>query len=339
MAAIRQPQMIEILLDAIQASGGSAIFLGGNNKPYKFIVQFQDNRFELWVYIWTVTHGGGQRSSREFRIQMTSVNPPLAINPNGYTVLMGYSPTQNVFAGFSLEKHKTFSVGSPSIQINLNALDTGLQDGFGFYTKDNSEIAIGVRPDLFIQYCLNAKELHETGNVEIVPLLTSSIENNTNEQIINEIERDIETLPLERKLIVQKVQKLSRESKFRKIVLAAYDYRCAISRMQLKLLDAAHILPVASNISTDHVTNGLALNPTLHRAYDNSLIYIDEDFKMQINPNKRKELYDINQLDGIDYLEQFANRTIYLPQDRNQRPNIENIIQANHYRNIPKRKP
>lgn len=88
MAAIRQRQMIEILLDAIQASGGSAIFLGGNNKPYKFIVQFQDNRFELWVYIWTVTHGGGQRSSREFRIQMTSVNSPLAINPNGYTVLM-----------------------------------------------------------------------------------------------------------------------------------------------------------------------------------------------------------------------------------------------------------
>ncbi|EGV35170.1 HNH endonuclease [Neisseria weaveri] len=337
MAAIRQSQMINILLDAIQASGGSAIFLGGNSKPYKFIIQFQNNRFELWVYIWTVTHGGGQRSSREFRIQMTSVDSPLATNPNGYTVLMGYSPELSVFAGFSLEKHKTFTAGSPSIQINLNALDTGLQNGFGFSTKDNSEIAIGIRPDLFIQYCLNAKALHETGNIEILPILVNSIENNTNEEISTEIEKEIEALPLERKLIVQKVQKLSRESKFRKIVISAYDNRCAISRMQLKLLDAAHILPVASNISTDHVTNGLALNPTLHRAYDNSLIYIDENFEMQINPNRRQELYYINQLDGIDYLEQFVGRVIYLPQDKNQRPNINNIIQANIYRNIPKK--
>lgn len=337
MAAIHQSQMINILLDAIQSSGGSAIFLGGRSKPYKFIVQFQNNRFELWVYIWTVTHGGGQRSSKEFRIQMTSVDSPLAINPNGYTVLMGYSLELSMFAGFSLDKHRIFTVGSPSIQINLNALDTGLQNGFGFSTKDNNEIAIGVRPDLFIQYCLNAQVLHATGNIEILPILTNSIENNTNEKILTEIEHNIETLPLERKLIIQKIQRLSRESKFRKIVISAYDNRCAISRMQLKLLDAAHILPVISNISTDHVTNGLALNPTLHRAYDNSLIYIDENFEMQINPNKKQELYNINQLDGIDYLEQFAGRVIYLPQDENQRPNIDNIIKANKYRNIPSR--
>lgn len=332
MVAIRQAQMIDILFDAIQVSGGSALFLGGNSRPYRFNVQFMDNQFELWVYIWTVTHGGGHRSSQEFRIQMTSVESPLLTNPNGYTVLMGYYPSLRMFAGFDLNKHKTFTVGSPSIQINVSALDSGLQDGFGFSTKDNSEIAIGIRPDLFIQYCLNSQDLHKSGNVEILPTLQNTVRNADNETITSTSEFEI--LPVERKLLVQKVQKLSRESKFRKMVLAAYDNRCAISRIQLKLLDAAHILPVASSISTDHITNGLSLSPTFHRAYDNALIYIDENYEMKINDKKINELSAIGQVGGLDYLEQFVNRTIYLPQDINQRPNINNIIQANRYRNI-----
>ena len=38
-----------------------------------------------------------------------------------------------------------------------------------------------------------------------------------------------------------------------------YDNRCAVTRIQLRLVDATHILPVPSGDSSDHVTNGMAL--------------------------------------------------------------------------------
>ena len=329
MPAIRFNEMISYLLDAIQSSGASVIYLGGK-KPPRFAINYENNRFELWVYIWTLTHGGRKSLPREYRIQMTSVQSPLLLNPNGYTVLMGYHAETGMFAGFDLAKHRIFTTGSPSVQISLDTLDIALQNGFGFSLKENEEIVIGIRPDMFIQYCINAHELHLNGNVEFLDILQTS----TQEFDHSQFDQQINQLPTERKLIVQKVQKFSRESKFRKIVLSAYENRCAISRMQLKLLDAAHILPVANQYSTDNINNGLALNPTLHRAYDNALIYIDENFLIKLNQKKIDELRSINLLGGLDYLQQFENRIIHLPQDDRQKPNRDNIRQANKFRQI-----
>jgi putative restriction endonuclease len=55
----------------------------------------------------------------------------------------------------------------------------------------------------------------------------------------------------------------------------AYGNRCAVTRVQLRLVDAAHILPVGTTGSADHVRNGIALSPTYHRAFDAGLIYLD----------------------------------------------------------------
>jgi hypothetical protein len=61
------------------------------------------------LYAWTLTHGGRQSLPDEFRIQMTSVSSPLAPNPGGQTVLIGYHQDLNMFAGFDLAKHRTFT--------------------------------------------------------------------------------------------------------------------------------------------------------------------------------------------------------------------------------------
>jgi putative restriction endonuclease len=61
--------------------------------------------------------------------------------------------------------------------------------------------------------------------------------------------------------------------------------------MQLRLVDAAHILPVGAVDSTDDVQNGVALSPTYHRAFDNALIFLDENLVMKINPSKELQLY------------------------------------------------
>ncbi|MFN5474519.1 MAG: HNH endonuclease, partial [Pseudanabaena sp.] len=41
---------------------------------------------------------------------------------------------------------------SPSVQIGISAIHSALQNGLSFVTKDNDEIAIGVRPDQFLIY-------------------------------------------------------------------------------------------------------------------------------------------------------------------------------------------
>lgn len=106
-----------------------------------------------------------------------------------------------------------------------------------------------------------------------------------------------------------------------------------MTRMQLRLVDAAHILPVGAPQSADHVTNGIAMAPTYHRAYDNALIYLDEDHVMRINPAKEAEFRAIRLDGGIDAFKSHLGK-ILLPPDRSQWPKVEFIKKANSVRLI-----
>ena len=332
MPAVSPNLIVNEIIDSIQQSGGVAVYTSTTTRthPRKFLVSYYGNTYSIWVYIWTLTHGGRVSLPDEYRIHMTSVSSPLLKNPNGLTVLLGYHPDLRIFAGFDLEKHSTFTAGSPSVQINIAALHSALQNGLSFVTKDNDEIAIGVRADQLLTYCLNSQELHLYGaEANLASILTKAVE-------LQEIpENDILSLAADRRRIVESISKYSRAANFRKLVLNAYDNRCAITRTQLRLVDVAHILPVASDHSSDLVTNGIALSPTFHRAYDNCLIYLDEDYAIQLNKEKAKELENINLDGGIREFCSHLNKKIHLPIDPNQRPIVEYIQKANMYRRIP----
>jgi putative restriction endonuclease len=104
--------------------------------------------------------------------------------------------------------------------------------------------------------------------------------------------------------------------------------------MQLRLVEAAHILPVGAEGSSDEVMNGICLTPTYHRAFDGSLIYLDEALKMQINPAKEKELIGLGLAGGLSDFKAYLGQRIHLPSDRNQWPNPEFIHAANQFRRI-----
>lgn len=332
MPAISPQEMVNAILDAFQESGGSGVYVPSyvQTHPRKFIVNYQDLNFTLWVYIWTITHGGGRmRAPTEYRIQMTSVTSPLELNPAGYTVIMGYYPSLGVFAGFDFKRHRTFTTGSPSIQISISTIEAALQDGLAFNKKSNDEIAVAIRSDQFIQYILNADRLHQYGKEsKVLKLLTKAAKK---EDIKIE---DIDLLQTERKRLLNTVVRYSRLANFRQQVLRAYDNRCSVTRYQMKLVEAAHILPVPVEGSVDHVTNGLALSPTMHRAFDNGLIYLSEDYQMKLNKAKASELKKLNLHSGLTDLRDLLDKVIYLPADPNQRPNPSFIKQANKYRRI-----
>ena len=81
-----------------------------------------------------------------------------------------------------------------------------------------------------------------------------------------------------------------RQSFFRRVVLAAYSNRCAISNIALpSLLNASHIIPWSADQSRRiDPSNGIALNVLHDRAFDRGLISFDDDFKVLVSSRLKK---------------------------------------------------
>lgn len=330
MPAAQPNSLVAAILDAIQDSGSSAVLISAlRQHPRKLILATPEGHTaSLWVYAWTLTHGGRRSLPDEYRIQMTTVNSPLDLNPLGFTTLVGYEPNLGMFAGFDLARHRTFTAGSPSVQIDIRVIRQALVDGLAFDLKDNTEIAVGIRPDQFLAYVYNAETLHKFGRqASVIDLLNRA----SSLQVIPDAE--IAPLPTERRRLVQAVSRLSRQASFRRQVLYAYGHRCAVTGVQLRLVDAAHILPVGAPGSSDDVQNGLALSPTYHRAFDNGLIYLDDEFRMLINPGKESILASFRLSGGLDHFKSSLGK-ILLPPDRCQWPNLTLVRKANRFRQV-----
>ena len=83
--------------------------------------------------------------------------------------------------------------------------------------------------------------------------------------------RDDERAASRRHKLVEVVRNF-RDARFCPLVLRAYSYRCCLTGIALRFVDAAHVVPVSDPTSTDDPKNGVALNPLLHRAYDAGLL-------------------------------------------------------------------
>ena len=328
MATISREGINRAILDALHECGAVAVCNPSTlTHPREYLVTREGLQRSLHVYCWNLTPGGRPSLPDEYRIQMTSVDPPLRMNPNGQTVLIGYDSERAVFAGFDIVRHRVFTKGSPSVHVSISTLNESLQNGLAFQTKSNNEIAVGIRSDLFLFYCERALELHDIG--------TDSSYLDIVERAVSEpdiLSDEFLSLTQERQLIVQETARWSRNSTFTKQVLNAYDNRCSVTRHKLKLVDAAHILPVkAGHESIDNVRNGIALSPTYHRAFDNGLIFLNENMEMRLNDSAADELVRHGLDAGID---SFAARLgkIHLPYDPAQRPAPYFIRLANDFR-------
>ena len=86
MPAISPPELVNALTDAIETSGYSALLFNRSVRehPRRFsVTTLEGDRVSVWVYAWTLTHGGGPPLPDEYRIQMTTVASPLRLNPDG----------------------------------------------------------------------------------------------------------------------------------------------------------------------------------------------------------------------------------------------------------------
>ncbi|MCF0057683.1 HNH endonuclease [Dyadobacter sp. CY356] len=117
---------------------------------------------------------------------------------------------------------------------------------------------------------------------------------------------------------------------FKREIPKIYNNTCCISGMridvtlQISLIDACHIVPFSESYN-DTVSNGIALCPNLHRAFDRGLISIDENYQVRVS-----KVFSEGESDYS--IRKFDEKTIGLPKDHNFWPNVENFIW--HRRNV-----
>jgi len=98
-----------------------------------------------------------------------------------------------------------------------------------------------------------------------------------------------------------------RSNIFKREIPKIYNNTCCISGMRvdvvdnISMIDACHIIPFSESFN-DTITNGIALCPNLHRAFDRGLISIDNDYNVILNTNfnePNKSTYNLKQFHGV----------------------------------------
>lgn len=115
-----------------------------------------------------------------------------------------------------------------------------------------------------------------------------------------------------------------RSNIFKKEVPKIYNYTCCISGLRIdaisnaSMIDACHIIPFSESYN-DTITNGIALCPNLHRAFDRGLISIDNNYKVLISRN-------FSEINNSNYsIIQFEGIKIKLPNNRSNFPSFDSL--------------
>jgi len=108
------------------------------------------------------------------------------------------------------------------------------------------------------------------------------------------------------------------QAHFRRETLLAYGHRCCICELRERpLLDAAHIVPDRLPEGIPTVKNGMAMCPSHHRAYDQSILLVGEDYRVKV---QRERLDHVDTDATKRMIVDFDGKTIWLPKDEASRP-------------------
>lgn|SRR5262249_46189347 len=331
MPRLSKPQLLERVEEGFRLGGWNVLYLSTpHDHPGRYRVYQDEQGATVRVYIWNITHGGGPRSAAEFRIQITGL-PHDHFDPEigGKTLILGWWPNDEVFAGFDYRRHSGPLGGSPSMQIGLSALQTAVANRFAPHLKTNGELAIAFRPDFISTYVQNLEALHDTGQVPAEVSLLERIAEDPADVPETEISDEIAA---PRRWAVTQTRRALRALDFGERVLTAYRNRCAMCGIQLRLLEGAHILPVAEPGSTDETSNGVALCALHHRAYDRSLVTFDPVYRVHLNGARLEELRAAGLHGGWRNFTVSLREVIHVPVEKTHRPRREFVERANSLR-------
>ena len=130
------------------------------------------------------------------------------------------------------------------------------------------------------------------------------------------------------------VEAVSRDARFRRQVMSAYGFKCAVTGLTVgslpegratRLLDAAHIRPVGDR-GPDLVSNGISLTPTVHRLFDEGLVSLrweGRDLRLVRSPRLEPEMIEAPERGTAIRLE--TGTTLLLPTGRAAWPSADQV--------------
>jgi len=328
MARLPKRQLLERFEDAIRLSGWSILYLSKDAHPARYQIYRNNRSYRVQTYIWNITHGGATRSADEYRIQITGIDRFEPQN-SARNLILGWWDEASVFAAWDIRQHLGALSSSPSMQISEGALRQALLTGFAPYVNQNGETAIALRSDFMVTYIQFMDQIHDSGIVPAEANLLEKLSMDPDNVLDEEIEGEVAE---KRKFAILSAKRALRAIDFSRRVLSAYEYRCAMCGLQLRLVDGAHILPVAHLDSTDQTANGVGLCALHHRAFDRSLVTFDSDFKIHINESRVKVLVAEDRGGGLSAFRKSLRPLIFTPAEKKSRPSLKFIDKANAVR-------
>ena len=335
MAPLRKSALLKLFEASVRASGWSLLHLTDPNEhPAGYQIYSGDAGWRVRVYIWNLTPGGRVALPDEWRIQVTGLPEPAGSQQffpevGGKTLILGWWSDLDVFAGFDVSYHLGPLGKSASLQIRQGALESAHINGMAHYFRGHQEIAFAIKPEFMGAYLSNMEELHACGSSEEAMKLFEQVCENPETVDEQDI---IDQVPEARRYAVVATKKALRDAKFKDRVLTAYSHTCAMCGVQLRLLDAAHILPAAHPDSTDETSNGIALCALHHRAFDRGFVTFDTGYRTHRNREMEDELEASGLDGGLKGFLEALSPVIHLPPDQKDRPHAVYVERVNAMR-------
>lgn len=123
---------------------------------------------------------------------------------------------------------------------------------------------------------------------------------------------------------VYQVEVYNRSDIFRRQIISIYDETCAMSGLcvsatfTITMVDACHIEQFAKTYN-NHPTNGIALCPNLHRAFDRGVISVNDNYEIILSKSFKENVksdYSFHKLEG---------KKILLPKNPEFYPSLESF--------------
>jgi putative restriction endonuclease len=319
VARVSRADQINRFLAGLQVGGAAVLSCSAESgRPVALRTTLSDGSVaSAVIYCWNIRHSGGGRSAEERRVQMTGVPRPSLYPARGpVPLLLGYEEDEDVFAAWDATKHRhtldpAARGGSNSIYIPHAILLEARQLGFASHERvvgaGVSEVVVAFRPDAADQYLRVASALRPTGQANVTATARAARG--------APVKRA--GLTATRVKVLRQVQQVVRSARFPGEVLSAYNDRCAFCGLGAKLVHAAHIKSVRDG-GPDDVTNGLALCPTHHAAFDRFLVVVADDFTIAVNRRWATLLEDRD----VQKLRGSLRKRLAVPKDPQLRPDL-----------------
>lgn len=282
MALLSPSQLTEVLSTTLEGEGFN-VSLESNRRARPLALRV-DGRV-VRVFLWNIGPGGPNRDPDEYRVQTTrSGGIPLWI-PRRRTWLLGYHSELGVFSGWDPRFHPNPG-SSSSLQVQFSQLEDAARDGMSSRTRKvdlGIEVVAAFVPAAIRAYLEVASNLPPPGASEDVMRVWAGV--GTGEEAKPD---DLPRAAARREVIRQTTVKV-RDARFRASVLRVYRDRCSFCGLGVGLIEAAHILGVGEG-GSDDVTNGMALCPTHHTAFDKGLLAVDEAGAVIVNRGYLRQL-------------------------------------------------